>query len=43
LAELRVAITAVFVEDMIGLNIFSTNVVALQRSKAAFARLPVVL
>jgi hypothetical protein len=35
LAELCAATNAAFVEDMIGLNIFSTNVVALRRIESS--------
>jgi hypothetical protein len=40
LAELCVAANAVSVEDMIGLNIFSTNVVALQRIESSVRPAP---
>jgi hypothetical protein len=40
LAELCVATNAVFVEDMIGLNIFSTNVMALQRIESSVCPAP---
>lgn len=40
LAELFVAANAVSVEDMIGLNIFSTNVVALQRIESSVCPTP---
>jgi hypothetical protein len=40
LAELCVATIAVFVEDMIGLNIFSTNIVALRRIESCVCLAP---
>jgi hypothetical protein len=40
LAELCVAADAVSVEDMVGLNIFSTNVVALQRIESSVCPAP---
>ena len=40
LAELCAATNAVFVEDMIGLNIVSTNVVALQRIESSVCPAP---
>jgi hypothetical protein len=40
LAELCVAANAVSVEDMISLNIFSTNVVALQRFESSVCPTP---
>jgi len=39
-AELCVATNAVFVEDMIGLNIFSTKTVALQRIESSVCPAP---
>jgi hypothetical protein len=40
LAELCVATNAVFVEDMVSLNIFSTNVVALQQIESSVCPAP---
>jgi hypothetical protein len=40
LAELCLATNAVFVEDMIGLNIFSTKLVALQRIESSVCPAP---
>ena len=40
LAELCLATNAVFVEDMIGLNIFSTKLVALQRIESSIRPAP---
>jgi hypothetical protein len=43
LAELCVATNAVFVEDMIGLNIVPTNVVAVRRIESSVCPLPLRL